>query len=215
MKPVPPIPIRIAVVESDPLRFLGFRTILSQDPTFQIRASTIPEIVNGGQRDVILITANHGSGFTSAMAAVKTVLPSARILVTGAGQQDEDILKALFAGAKGYIREEASPDEFKQAIRVVHGGSVWAPRRLLATFIERVTSPSGKPVADQNTISERERAVLRLLVAGRSNREVGAELGILERTVKSHVTQLMRKVGVRNRTELSVHALTRSLLANR
>ncbi|MDR3747314.1 MAG: hypothetical protein P4M04_04020 [Acidobacteriota bacterium] len=109
---MPATPIRI-VVESDPLRSLGLHTIFSDDPDFQLRASSIPEILNGGAGDVILIPANHGSSFSSAMTAVKSVMPSARVLVTGSGQQDEDILRAISAGAKGYVREDAAPEEFK------------------------------------------------------------------------------------------------------
>jgi len=212
----PKTPIRIAVLESDPLRFLGFHTILAHDAEFHVRACGVPDILNGVKADVILITANHGSGFFAAMSAIKSVVPSARILATGSGREDEDILRAVSVGAKGYIREDADADEFKQAIRVVHSGSVWAPRRVLAVFIERATSASRKPSdRHEEKISEREREVLRLLVAGRSNREIGDELGILERTVKAHVTQLMRKVGVQNRIALSVNAVTRSLLRSK
>ncbi len=109
------------------------------------------------------------------------------------------------------------PHEFKQAIRVVHSGSVWAPRRVLCTFIERATASPRRvlPQGGEDKISEREREVLKLLVAGRSNREIGGVLGIEERTVKAHVSQLMRKVGVKNRIALSVHAVTHSLLSLR
>ena len=87
---------------------------------------------------------------------------------------------------------------------------------MLATFIERATASARKIQLDQDDdkISGREREVLRLLVSGLSNREIGKELGILERTVKAHVAQLMRKVGVHNRTALSVQAVNRSLLSN-
>jgi DNA-binding NarL/FixJ family response regulator len=84
---------------------------------------------------------------------------------------------------------------------------------VLAKFIERATvslrriSPSS-----ETKISEREREVLKLLVSGCSNREIAMELGIIERTVKAHVAQLLRKVGVTNRIALSVHAVTHSLL---
>ena len=79
--------------------------------------------------------------------------------------------------SEGYIHQNATPEEFKQAIRVVNSGSVWAPRRILSVFIERVTSQSRRTFRrGEEKISERERSVLRLLVAGHSNREIGAEL---------------------------------------
>jgi DNA-binding NarL/FixJ family response regulator len=81
-------------------------------------------------------------------------------------------------------------------------------------FIERVTTSARRlEPSNASKISEREREVLRLLVAGCSNREIASELGIIERTVKAHVAQLLRKVGVTNRIALSVHAVTHSLLS--
>jgi DNA-binding NarL/FixJ family response regulator len=208
--------INIAVVESDPLRFLGFRAILSAEDDFQIRASTVPAILSSPNDDIILMTSSGGAAFYAAMSALKAVRPTIRIIVTGASNADEQVLRAIAAGAKGYIGEDASPEEFKQAIRVVHSGSVWAPRRVLCMFIERATaSPRRVMTQGEDKISEREREVLKLLVAGRSNREIGTELGIEERTVKAHIGQLMRKIGVQNRIALSVHAVTHSLLAPR
>ncbi len=208
--------IRIAVVESDPLRFLGFRAILSSEKDFLIRSCTIPSILSSPDDDVILMTTSGGAAFYAAMSALKAVRPGVRIIVTGTAADDEAILRAIAAGAKGYIAEDATAEQFKQAIRVVHSGSVWAPRRVLCNFIERATaSPRRVLPQGEDRISDREREVLTLLVAGRSNKEIGGALGIEERTVKAHVSQLMRKVGVQNRIALSVHAVTHSLLSSR
>ncbi len=216
MKPPPEGAIRVAVVESDPLRFLGFRAIFSSEEGFRIRAASVLSVMSSADDDVILMTASGAAAFSSAMAALKAVRPSIRIIVTGAGTGEEEILRAIAAGAKGYIAEDATPGEFKHAIREVHNGSVWAPRRVLCLFIERATaSPRRVRPQGADKISEREREVLKLLVAGRSNKEIGDALGIEERTVKAHVSQLMRKVGVQNRIALSVHAITHSLLAER
>jgi DNA-binding NarL/FixJ family response regulator len=197
MNTVIPSPIQIAVVGSDPLRYLGFRAFLSADPEFEVRACTIPEILRDLRDEVILMTTDSGPGFFAAMSALRVVRPTVRVLVTGPGSLDEDVLRAISGGAKGFIREDAGPDEFKRAIRAVHSGSVWAPGRVLSTFIERATASARKMHIehDDDKISGREREVLRLLVSGLSNREIGEELGILERTVKAHVAQLMRKVG--------------------
>jgi DNA-binding NarL/FixJ family response regulator len=83
----------------------------------------------------------------------------------------------------------------------------------MSIFIDRVTSSPGKIFpAGRVTFTDREKEVLELLVAGRSNREIGQALQIEERTVKAHVAKLMRKVGVQNRIALSVHAITHSLV---
>lgn len=213
MKSLIRTPIRVSVLESDPVRFLGLRTIFASQSGIQIRTGTVATVLHGPEDELVLMTANRGPAFYSGMSALKAARPEICIIVTGPGTRDDDILRAVAAGAKGYVSEEASADEFKKAIREVHAGSVWIPRRVLARFIERATVSARRVEPRSETkISDREREVLRLLVAGCSNREIASELGIIERTVKAHVAQLLRKVGVTNRIALSVHAVTHSLL---
>jgi len=208
--------VKIAVVESDPLRFIGFRALFDAEPDMELVSASISDIASNADADLILLGSRGNQNLFDVMAGLKATRPDLRILVTGAGADDEMILKALAAGAKGYVDEAASPNEFAMAIRIVNQGSVWAPRRVLSMFIERVTSAPGRIFpAGRVTFTDREKEVLELLVAGRSNKEIGAALGIEERTVKAHVAKLMRKVGVQNRIALSVHAITHSLVANR
>jgi len=180
--------IRVAVVESDPLRFVGFRALFDTEPDLELVSASLADLSQLPNIDLVLL-GNRG------------------------GMDDESVLKAIAAGAKGYVDEAASPAEFIQALRIVHQGSVWAPRRVLSTFIERVSSSPGRIFpAGRITFTDREKEVLEMLVAGRSNKEIGSALGIEERTVKAHVAKLMRKVGVQNRIALSVHAITHSLV---
>jgi DNA-binding NarL/FixJ family response regulator len=208
--------IRIAVVESDPLRFIGFRALFETEKDLELVAASLSEVATGENIDLVLLGSRNGQNLFDVMAGLKASRPDLRIVVTGSGADDETILKALAAGAKGYVDEAAAPAEFVQAIHIVNSGSVWAPRRVLSIFIERVTSHPGRifpsgPV----TFTDREKEVLELLVVGRSNKEIGAVLTIEERTVKAHVAKLMRKVGVQNRIALSVHAITHSLVTSR
>jgi DNA-binding NarL/FixJ family response regulator len=215
-KPVAKDPIRVAVLESDPLRFLGLRALFGSGAEFRVRISTVPFVLKALDDDVVLMTRNRGTAFYSAMSSLKAVRPCVRIIVTGPGGHDEDILRAIQAGAKGYIPEDADPAEFKRAIRHVHKGEVWAPLRVLATFIERVTASTTarqiKP-RDGQMISRRQRQVLGLLAVGSSNKEIAGQLGLTERTVKAHVAELLRKIGAPNRIALSVHPLAHTLLA--
>jgi len=204
--------MRVAVLESDPLRLVGFRALFDTESDLEILASSIPEVPSLGV-DVVLLGSRTGVNLFDTMAGLKAARPDLRIIVTGSGADDETILKALAAGALGYVDEAAAPLEFVQAIRMVHQGSVWAPRRVLSTFIERViTSPGRIFPAGRVTFTDREKEVLELLVAARTNKEIGSVLGIEERTVKAHVAKLMRKVGVQNRIALSVHAITHNLV---
>jgi DNA-binding NarL/FixJ family response regulator len=205
--------IRIAVVESDPLRFVGFRALFDSEQDFELVSSSVAELAHQENIDLVLLGSRGGPNLFDVMASLKAARPDLRIIVTGSGADDETILKAIAAGAKGYVDEAAAPSEFTQAIRMVNLGSVWAPRRVLSMFIERVSSSPGRIFpAGRVTFTDREKEVLEMLVAGRSNKEIGAALGIEERTVKAHVAKLMRKVGVQNRIALSVHAITHSLV---
>jgi DNA-binding NarL/FixJ family response regulator len=117
-------------------------------------------------------------------------------------------------GAKGYVDEGAPTPDFAQAIHTVHHGSVWVPRRVMSIFIERCGDQLRRNFQPGcSTLTSREKQVLQMLVEGRSNKEIGGPLGIEERTVKAHVAKLMRKVGVKNRIALSVHAVHHSLVA--
>lgn len=205
--------IRIAVVESDPLRFVGFRALFDSEPDFELLSASLPEIAVERNIDLVLLGSRGGQNLFDQMASLKAARPDLKIIVTGSGIDEETILKAIASGAKGYVDEAATPAEFVQSIRVVNQGSVWAPRRVLSMFIERVTSSPGRIFpAGRVTFTDREKEVLEMLVVGRSNKEIGAALGIEERTVKAHVAKLMRKVGVQNRIALSVHAITHSLV---
>ena len=213
MKPAPKKLIRVAVVENDPLRLVGFRALFDGDSGFVLQSYTPSSIFNARGYDLVLIGARTGSTMYKIMAGLKELNPSVRMIATGSGQGDEMALRALCAGAKGFLDESARAEEFKRAIRVVDSGSVWASRQILSKFIERVTTiPRDLRPEDPLVFTEREREVLHLLVSGHSNREIGKALGIEERTVKMHVAKLMRKAGVTNRIALSVHALTHSLL---
>jgi len=205
--------IRIAVVESDPLRFVGFRALFDAESDFELLSASLADLASIENIDLVLLGNRNGQNLFDLMASMKATRPDLRIIVTGSGVDEETILKAIASGAKGYVDEAADAAEFVQAIRIVHQGSVWAPRKVLSMFIERVSSSPGRVFPNGRvTFTDREKEVLEMLVAGRSNKEIGSALGIEERTVKAHVAKLMRKVGVQNRIALSVHAITHSLV---
>jgi len=207
--------IRVVIVESDPLRLVGFHALLESESDLEMMFTSLSEIESQANIDVVLIGDRPGQNLYDTMANLKAMRPSLRIIVIGPSTDDKTILNAIVSGAKGYVFDGALPSEFAQAIRVVSRGSVWAPRRVLSRFIELAIAPrKGMPQGGTNpAITDREKQVLRMLVAGFSNKEIGAPLGIVERTVKAHIAKMMHKVGVHNRIELSVHAITHSLVS--
>jgi len=206
--------IGVAIVESDPLRLAGFRALLENHDELRLTGATLAEIGGMTGIDVVILSKRPNQNLSAMMQHLRVLQPEARVIVTASTSADELVLDALASGAKGYVDESALASEFVNAIRIVNEGLIWASRRALAIFVER-SSSAGKRLSGGADFTKREREVLEMLVAGRSNREIAIPLGIEERTVKAHVAKLMRKVGVHNRIMLTVHAVNHCLVAPR
>jgi DNA-binding NarL/FixJ family response regulator len=207
--------IRIVVVDSDPLRFVGFRALLKSEPDFDLIYTSFPDLDRHDHIDIILLGNQRGQNAFDDVVKLKAFYPDAQIIAIGSGMHNETILAALAYGAKGYVDEAASAVEFVSAVRAVRRGSVWFSRQLLSIFVERANGVAGSPSSDgSDAFTPREKEVLEILVEGRSNREIGEPLGITFRTVKAHVAKLMSKAGVRNRIALCTYATSHSLVSS-
>jgi DNA-binding NarL/FixJ family response regulator len=205
--------IRIAVVESDPLRFVGFRALLESESDFELISASLPEVALQQDFDLVLLADRAGQNLLDVISNLRVMCPYLPVIVFGPTMEDVSALNAIVSGAKGYVFDGASPSEFAQAIRVVNRGSVWASRKVLSMFIELALAQGRRGLPGANEVlTDREKQVLKMLVAGFSNKEIGEPLGIVERTVKAHIAKMMRKVGVQNRIALSVHAITHALV---
>jgi DNA-binding NarL/FixJ family response regulator len=204
----------IALIESDPLRLVGFRSLLESELDLEIISTSLPEIANRANIDVVLIGDRPGQNLFDTISSLKVMRPNVPIIVIGPSTDDKVMLNAIVCGARGYVFDGTPPSEFARAIRVVCQGSVWVSRRALSMFVElAIDQPKRMRSGANEAITEREKEVLEMLVTGLSNKEIGAPLGIVERTVKAHIAKIMRKVGVHSRIELSVQALSRSLVS--
>jgi DNA-binding NarL/FixJ family response regulator len=214
-KPTTQAIVGVAVIEGDPIRLVGLRSILDVEPGLHLTATSVSDLATDQEIDVVILR-NSGINVLETIDMLRGIRPDLGIVVTGTRAVDETILKAIASGAKGYVDESAPTPDLVQAIYAVHHGSVWIPRRIISTFIERSKGLlGGNSQADSSRLTTREMEVLEMLVEGRSNKEIGNPLGIKERTVKAHVARLMRKVGVKNRIALSVHAVRHSLVCAR
>lgn len=142
-------------------------------------------------------------GGVEAIRTIRAAWPEARVIVLTTFDGDEDIFRALQAGAKGYLLKDTPREELLEAIRAVYAGRKHIPSEVAAKLADRLTS---------ETLTEREREVLQLIVAGQSNKEIGASLNISEGTVKVHVNSLLGKLGVSDRTQAVTEALRRGLV---
>jgi DNA-binding NarL/FixJ family response regulator len=210
-------PRRIGLLATDPLRMLGLETIFAADR----KLATVPLAASGSQDLAEFALAVIDAGCTDhlfeLLAGFRKKYPKLKIIVVGIDSDVGYIQQVIGAGAKGYLTHLAKESEIRMAIEIVLDGSVWAPRKVLARLLE-AAAPGGALTAKgagvaPPKITVREAQVLRLLVAGRPNREIAQSLGIDEGTVKAHVGRLMRKVGVENRISLTMQAVERKLLA--
>ena len=138
-----------------------------------------------------------------AIIEIRREFPAARIIVLTTFDGDEDIYRALQAGARGYLLKGMDSDELMEAIRAVHAGK----SRIPAFVAERLAGRMGGPA-----LTARELDVLKQIVAGMSNREIGNVLNISEATVKTHINSLLSKLGVSDRTQAATTALQRGIV---
>lgn len=160
-------------------------------------------VVRAQRPDVTLMDLQmpNGDG-VEAIRTLRAELPAIRILVLTTYDGDEDIYRGLQAGAQGYLLKDVPYEELIAAIRLVHAGQKYLPPPLMAKVSERMGGA---------VLTEREREVVQLLVAGRSNAEIGAALHVTEGTAKFHVTNILAKLGVQDRTQAVIVALKRGL----
>jgi two-component system NarL family response regulator len=134
---------------------------------------------------------------------IRTRFPNAAIVILTTYDTDNDIERALRAGAKAFLVKDVSPQDLVACVRAVHAGRTWVSPKVAAKLVAHVTNVR---------LTRRELAVLRLLAAGNSNREIGDLLGISDGTVKIHLTHLFAKLDVTSRTEAIATALRRGLV---
>jgi DNA-binding NarL/FixJ family response regulator len=215
------VSIRVLICDDQALVRAGFRAILGSRPEIEVvgEAENGAEAVALAERrrpDVILMDIRMPvlDGVEATRQLVAEASP-ARILVLTTFDLDEYVHAAIRAGASGFLLKDVTPAKLVEAIRIVAGGdALLAPsvtRRLLERFA--ATLPAG----DQSSkvlgqLTPRETEVLRLLAAGLSNAEIASELVVSEATIKTHVSSLLRKLGLRDRVQAVILAYETGLV---
>jgi len=201
--------IRIMIVEDHHVVRQGFIALLRLVEGFEIVAEAPDgdraiEMFRLYKPDVTLMDLRLPTiGGVETIQRIRAEFRDARIIVLTTFDGDEDIYRALQAGAKGYLLKGMNSDELIGAIRTVHGGKSRIPSEVAERLAERLSGP---------TLTERETDVLRLIVSGNSNKEIAGVLFISEATVKTHVNSLLGKLGVTDRTQAATTALQRGIV---
>lgn len=190
---------------SDPLRAEGLRVIL--EDTCDLLPLTAHETLHTPGLSLALVDTREEDLLTM-IAAFRRARPALRLIVLGQRDDPVYIQRVVASGAKGYLLHTATEREIVMAVNVVADGSIWAPRKVLASLIDTY---SAAPRPPEIYLTPREQDVVDLLIAGRANREIATTLGVELKTVKTHVGRLLQKFGVPNRVALTVRALEMQL----
>jgi two-component system response regulator DegU len=146
---------------------------------------------------------------------IKEKSPDTKQLMLSDSENEDVILKALKAGARGYLPKKTSISDLIKAIKTVHDGELWVERKLYPSFFEIKNGSENKhkqpPDKAVGQLTPREKEVLYYLTKNYSNKEIAQELSISERTVKSHLTNIFRKLEVTSRLKAILHAINRGL----
>ena len=211
---------RVVVADDQPVVLLGFAAILAAAPDLQVVGAAndgheLLALVATEQPDVAVVDVRmpHLDGI-AATARITAEHPATRVLILTTFDLDEYVYDALRAGASGFLLKDVTAPRLVDAVRMVADGSMLlgptVTRRLIEDFTSRSTSPlPAQGIAD---LTPRELEILRAVARGLSNAEIGAELWIAEPTVKSHVSEALRKTGCRDRVQLVVAAYESGLV---
>lgn len=200
--------IRVLIVDDHSIVRQGLAALIENEPGMTV----VGQAGNGQdaiaqyrqlQPDITLMDLRmpHMSG-VDATIAICAEFTNARIIVLTTYDGDEDIYGGLRAGAKGYLLKDAEPETLLNAIHTVHSGQQYIPSEIAAKLVQRMSNPK---------LSDRELEVVRLMVQGLNNYDIGTALNITESTVKFHINRILSKLGVSDRTQAVITALKRGI----
>ena len=211
--------ISVAIADDLDMIRTGFELIVDNEPDMTVAASVpngsaIIAACAGGNVDVVLmdIRMPEVDGLAATEAIMRLPDPPSIVILTTFGL-DEYVARAIAAGASGFLLKDASADELVAAIRAVAAGeAVLAPSLVRSVFEQARSGPAPTSVPGIDDLTEREREVLEHLAAGRSNAEIGQQLYVSEATVKTHISHILAKLGVRDRVQAVVAAFNAGIV---
>ena len=207
--------ISVLVVDDHAVVRQGLRTFLDLQDDIEVvgEAGDGAEAVAEAERlapDIILMDlAMPGTDGVEAIRALRERVPDARAIALTSFSDDERVFGAVRAGAAGYLLKDADPAELLAGIRAVAAGQSLVSPPVAARLLEEMADGGARPEAP--ALTPREREVLALIARGRSNKRIALELGVAEKTVKTHVGHVLAKLGVADRTQAALWAVRHGL----
>ncbi len=208
--------IRVLVADDHPVVREGLRGLIEIQTNLELVGEAVDgveavEKARSLQPDVILLDmVMPRKDGVQAIAEIKQENPEARILVLTSFSESEKALPAIKAGALGYLLKDSAPEDLLQAISNVYHGQISLHQAIARILVQELSQPSDLPPAEE-PLTEREVEVLQLIAQGLSNQEIADTLVVGERTVSTHVSNILDKLHLANRTQAALYALRKGL----
>jgi DNA-binding NarL/FixJ family response regulator len=206
--------IRVLIADDHSVVRQGLRMFLALDDELEV----IGEAENGSQAvqlarkltpDVVLMDMLMPvMDGVAATQAIRSEVPDTEVIALTSVLEDSSVVGAVKAGAIGYLLKDTNAEELCRAIKAAAAGQVQLSPQAAARLVREVRTPDTAPTS----LSERETEVLRLIARGKANKEIAAELAIGEKTVKTHVSSILNKLGVQSRTQAALYAAQSGLV---
>jgi NarL family two-component system response regulator LiaR len=208
--------ITVMLVDDHAIVRQGLRTFLELQPDIEVVGEAgdgqeAVAIVRDKLPDIILMDlVMPNMDGVDATRAVTGLSPSSKVIVLTSFSEDDKVFASIKAGAQGYLMKDIRPQDLVRAIRTVHRGEAQLDPEIARKLMQEFTNP--QPAAPKHDLTDRELEVLTLIAHGKSNKEISEDLVLSEKTVKTHVSNILQKLHLSDRTQAAVYALRQKLV---
>jgi NarL family two-component system response regulator LiaR len=206
--------IRVLIADDHTVVRKGIRTLLLTEPGLEVIGEAMDGVETAVlyrrlQPDVLLLDLHMPRrGGLEVIAELRQDFPEARILVLTSSNDEDMVLTAVQNGALGYLMKDSTPEELVEAIRAVHHGRPFLQPSVAFKFMQAMKRPSA---TIEEPLTDREQDILRHVAHGLSNQDIADKLTISERTVRTHISHILDKLNLENRTQAALYALRHGL----